>query len=268
MAYVPEELARFIVEKRITIWYSVPSALILMMERGSLLERSAPNLRAVLFAGEPFPTVHLRRLMRGWPGPRYLNLYGPTETNVCTFHEVAEKDLESDAPVPIGRACSGDHVWARKADDSPAAVGEEGELMVSGPTVMLGYWGAAPQGERPYATGDIVRLREDGNYIYIGRRDQMVKLRGYRVELGDVEAALASHPAVREVAVAVAGTGAEARLRAFVVAQEPPSLLQLKQWCSQRLPRYMIIDEAVVISDLPRTRNGKIDRKRLETEGT
>jgi amino acid adenylation domain-containing protein len=270
MSYVPRRLVDFILQESITIWYSVPSALILMMEQGRLLEVQAIPLRAILFAGEPFPIKHLRRLFERWPSVRFLNLYGPTETNVCTFYEVTEIRKDRTKPVPIGRACSGDQVWAVKEEGTEVKPGEEGELMVSGPTVLLGYWGRPPHGDRPYATGDIVRLQEDGNYMYIGRRDHMVKVRGHRIELGDIESALGEHAQIHEAAVIVSGSGVEARLIAFIVstANVPPTLLDIKRHCAERLPRYMIVDDVRFIPALPRTRNGKVDRLKLTQAAT
>ena len=267
MSYVPRKLVDFILNEKITIWYSVPSALILMMEQGRLLDVEKVPLRIIIFAGEPFPIKHLRRLFEHWSSPsiRYLNLYGPTETNVCTFYEVKEIDAERTKPVPIGRACSGDQVWAVKSDGTRANYSEEGELLVSGPTVLLGYWGRPPHGDKPYPTGDIVKLQEDGNYEYIGRRDHMVKVRGHRIELGDIEAALDENADIQEVAVVVSGSGVDARLVAFIVSKTdtPPTLLEIKRHCAERLPRYMIVDDVHVISALPRTRNGKVNRLKL-----
>ncbi|SRR5579884_703929 len=263
MSYLPKRLVDFLCEEQPTIWYSVPSVLMLMMEQGGLLEREIPSLRAILFAGEPFSIKHLRLLYEHWSSARFLNLYGPTETNVCTFYEVTEIQKDWKKPVPIGRACSGDQVWAQKEDGTLALPGEEGELMVTGPTVMLGYWGKPGHGDTPYATGDLVRLQEDGNYVYIGRRDHMVKVRGYRIEPGDIEAALEEHIAIREAVVLVDGVGIEARLAAFVVCPDEkasPSLLEIKRHCAERLPRYMIIDVLHVLHTMPRTRNGKADR--------
>ncbi|MDC0721158.1 amino acid adenylation domain-containing protein [Nannocystis bainbridge] len=264
LSYAPRRLVEFVREHAISVWYSVPSALALMMEVGELSAAAAPTLRAILFAGEPFPIKPLRRLRAGFPAARLFNLYGPTETNVCTYHEVTTLADDRSAPVPIGRACSGDEVWAVRADGERAGPGEEGELIVAGPTVMLGYWGQPPQ-RGPYATGDIVRGDDAGEYTYIGRRDHMVKIRGHRVELGDIEAALLQHPDIREVAVAVRGAGIDARLHAFVVAPPPAelSLLGLKRHCAERLPRYMIVDDFTPVTALPRTGNGKVDRLAL-----
>jgi len=268
MSYAPRRLVNLIRQKKITIWYSVPSVLILMMEQGGLLDEQSIPLRAIVFAGEPFPIKHLKRLYERWPAVRYLNFYGPTETNVCTFYEVKGIEDGRSKPVPIGRECSGDRVWAIKNDGTEIKPGEEGELMVSGPTVMLGYWGRSPHGDKPYPTGDIVRLEKDGNYEYIGRQDHMVKVRGHRLELGEIEAALGEHPVIHEVAVVVSGSDMNTRLIAFIACNgnEHPTFLDIKRHCAERLPRYMIVDDVIFLDELPRTRNGKVDRLNLKRD--
>ena len=155
------------------------------------------------------------------PTPRYFNLYGPTETNVCTYYEVPPRDSpEGTDTFPIGGSAS--HLRGRVVDERRrrrAARASEGELCVAGPSVMQGYWGLpeqngarvlrrAPTGRRWYRTGDIVTEDAGGGYRYHGRRDRMVKRRGYRVELGEIEAALYRHPDIREAAV-VARAGRE-----------------------------------------------------------
>jgi amino acid adenylation domain-containing protein len=265
MAYLPTRLVEYLVLEAITIWYSVPSVLILMMEEGGMFELNRGSLRALLFAGEAFPIKHLRLLYEHFPGVRFLNLYGPTETNVCTFYEVLALS-QDETSIPIGRPCSGDAVWIRKEDGSCAGVEQEGELMVEGPTVMRGYWGKPAQDGLPYATGDLVRQRADGNYVYLGRRDQMVKLRGYRIEIGDIERSLEHLDGVQEVAVVVIGEGLQARLISFLVLKkgEKLSLLDVKRHCAAHLPRYMIVDAIRILPALPRTRNGKVDRLLLQ----
>jgi amino acid adenylation domain-containing protein len=268
LAYAPRRLVELLHEQRISVWYSVPSALTLMIREGGLLDGPAPTaLRALLFAGEPFPIAQVRRLAE-WTGARLLNLYGPTETNVCTYHQVGPADLERDRPAPIGVAASGDTVWAVRPDGGHAGVGEEGELWVDGPTVMLGYWGREPQ-QGPYPTGDLVRVLPGGVFDYVGRRDLMVKIHGYRVELGDVESALAAHPDVEEAAVVATGVGIDVRLEAFVVpvAGRAPGVLTLKRHSAERLPPYMIADRIHLVAGLPRTGNGKVDRVALARHG-
>lgn len=263
ISFVAAKLVEFVRGERIAIWYSVPSALMLM-ERAGLLEDPPPALRAVLFAGEPFPVEPLRRLRRALPDARLLNLYGPTETNVCSAYEVGEIDDGADRPVPIGRACCGDSLWIEDEEGDRLPVGARGELVVAGPTVMLGYWDAPPQ-RGPYRTGDLAERISADCYRYIGRRDAMVKVRGHRVELGEVEAVIASHEDVLEVAVVVLGEGLESRLVAAVVARPgtAPTLLEVKRWCASRLPRYMIVHGLRLLAGLPRSRNGKVDRREL-----
>jgi acyl-coenzyme A synthetase/AMP-(fatty) acid ligase len=220
----------------------------------------------VLFAGEPFPIRYVRSLA-DWTQARLLNLYGPTETNVCTFHEVRPADLERDRPVPIGKACSGDKVWAARPDGSLAGPGDEGELLVDGPTVMRGYWGKPPQAG-PYATGDIVRVRPDGSFDYVGRNDHMVKVRGHRVELGEVEAVLNAHADITEAVALTIGEGLDARLLAVVTPSpgRDPGILGVKRHCAQRLPAYMIPDEIRFAAELPRTASGKVDHLALAAD--
>lgn len=262
MGRSPRALAGLVRDAGITIWYSVPSALMLMLREGGLDAEPAPSgLRAVLFAGEPFPIAYVRR-MRAWTPARLLNLYGPTETNVCTFHEVGDADLASDAPVPIGRACSGDELAVVGGDGSPVADGGTGELHVRGPSVMLGYAGQPPH-RGAYATGDIVRRRPDGALDYLGRRDHQVKVRGHRIELGEVESAIGAHPAVAEVAVVVVGAAVEARMIACVAGDPPPGSIAVRRACAERLPSWMVVDGVLALAALPRTANGKVDRAAL-----
>lgn len=260
LAYSPKRLVEFLRQERISIWYSVPSVLILMQRDGGLLDQPAPaQLRALLFAGEPFPIGYVRQLAE-WTNARLLNLYGPTETNVCTYHEVRPADLRRNVPVPIGKACSGDRVWARKPDGTMANRGEEGELLVSGPTVFLGYWGQ-PLHEGPYATGDRVRILPDGSFDYLGRGDDMVKVRGHRIELGEVTAALHTHPEVAEAAVAVVGQGLDRRLAAFVIRSPGSAFgsVALRRHLARQLPPHMIPDDVCFVEQLPRNARGKID---------
>jgi len=245
---------------RITVWYSVPSALVLMLENGGLAERGAPTLRTVFFAGEVFPMRHLRAAMAAVPRARFWNLFGPTETNVCLAHDLGAIPGPDVAAIPIGRAACGDTVSIAGPDGLPEG-GEVGELLVDGPTVMLGYWdgGRATPAPRPYPTGDLVSRRPDGELMHHGRRDHLVKIHGFRVELGEVEAALLRHPAVREaIAVAV-----DQRLAAVAVPSDPAlSVLELKRHCTSNLPQYMVPAEVRLVQSLPRTSSGKVDRVR------
>ncbi len=274
----PVRLAALISEKRITSWYSTPSILSLLTQYGKPEQYDYSALRTVLFAGEVFPIKHLRALKNLLPKPRYYNLYGPTETNVCTFYEIpAHIPEERTQPFPIGKACSHlqTKVVAEPGQEVPA--GQEGELVVSGPGVTQGYWNLPERtanaflgdssGQRWYKTGDIVVEEADGNYTFIGRRDRMVKKRGYRVELGEIEAGLYRHPAVKEAAViALSNEENGVRIKAFLSCKEAekrPSLIELKRFCVENLPLYMVPDIFSFQEGLPKTSTDKINYQKL-----
>jgi amino acid adenylation domain-containing protein len=272
LSVFPVMLARFIAERGITVWYSVPSVLTALVLRGELSSTPLPALRAVIFAGEVFPTKYLGRLMELVPHARYLNFYGPTETNVCTWYEARSADLAAEA-LPIGRPLPEVSALVLREDGSEAAEGEQGELVIGGPTVMHGYWGdpersaralSVRDGERWYRTGDLVSRRADGELLFAGRRDMQVKTRGYRVELGEVEAALSAIEDVVEAAVvAVPDETITNRLKAFVVAGDGADAAALARLCAKRLPRHMIPDEIELRPELPKLSTGKIDRRAL-----
>ena len=230
----------------------------------------------MLFAGEVFPVKHLRALTKFWSHPKYFNLYGPTETNVCTYYELPSiiPDDRTD-PFPIGFDCSGDRSLVVD-DERPVSFGDEGELLVSGGSVMLGYWNLPErtadsfftdhQGVQWYKTGDVVRASVTDGYIFIGRRDRMVKRRGYRVELGEIEAALYRHPLVTEAAViSVPDEENGVLIKSFLslIGEKRPSLVEMKRFCTEQLPAYMIPDRFTFSDSLPKTSTDKIDYQRL-----
>jgi amino acid adenylation domain-containing protein len=280
-ATFPVQLAKLIERERITIWYSVPSVLTLLVLYGNLAIHDLSCLRAIIFAGEVFPVKYLRQLMAVLPQTRYLNWYGPTETNVCTSYEVPPLHSERTAPIPIGKACANTEVFAvNSAGEKVTTPGESGELYVSGPSLMQGYWGRPEQTakvltrnpfqphfhELVYKTGDIVTLDVDGNYIYLGREDGMIKTRGYRVELGEIETVLYGHPAIKEVAVLpVPDDVLSNRLRAVISSYEGVELTreEVLAFCNQQLPHYMVPDVIEFRESLPKTSTGKTDRIRL-----
>lgn len=272
----PGRLAALIAEERLTVWYSAPSILSVLAEHGDLPSRDCSALRLVLFAGEVFPVKHLRRLQRQLPHPRYFNLYGPTETNVCTFHEIPPHIPDDRVdPYPIGKTCA--QLESRVVDENGADVsrGDEGELVISGPNVMQGYWGLPEQtanafladgAHRWYRTGDIVVEASDGTLTYRGRRDRMIKKRGYRVELGEIEVCLYRHPDVREAAVVARSLEEGVQVAAYVSTKSGNriSMIALKQFCAERLPLYMVPDTFGFLPDLPKTSTDKVDYQRLK----
>jgi amino acid adenylation domain-containing protein len=267
----PRELARFIATNRLTVWYSTPSILTLLLQYGQLEACDASSLRLVLFAGEVFPVKHLREVQRRWPAPAYYNLYGPTETNVCTFARIPSGIPDDrDTPYPIGFLCSHCRGLVLDGEGREVAVGEEGLLYISGPSVFAGYWNRPVEnaaafldrgGARWYNTGDVVRWTEEG-FIYVGRQDRMVKRRGYRIELGEIERALYLHAQVREAAVvSTPDADSGVSIVAFLSCRDAanPSIIELKTFCATKLPAYMSPDRFVFQDRLPRTSTDKVD---------
>jgi amino acid adenylation domain-containing protein len=283
IAVFPQRLAALMESQGLTVWYSVPSALVYLLLHGDLGTRDLDRLRLVLFAGEVFPMKYLRQLADVLPRAELYNLYGPTETNVCTYHRVDRWRLAGQERLPIGRACANTETLALDPDGGVIGPGEIGELYVRGPSVTPGYWGDPAKtqralvpntlqphlGERLYRTGDLVTPDEHGEYLFLGRRDSQVKSRGYRIELGDIEAALYAHPSVAEAAVIAVPDGeVGSRLRGFVALKPGESLTAgaLQAHCGGLLPRYMVPESIELRPELPKTSTGKTDRTRLAAE--
>jgi amino acid adenylation domain-containing protein len=279
----PANLSKLIQDERISVWYSVPFALIQLLLRGGIETRDMSALRWVLFAGEPFPTKHLRQLMATLPQPRYSNLYGPTETNVCTYYHVPPLPEESDESIPIGQPCANAEALVVDADNRPVASDEVGELLIRGPLVMRGYWGRPDLSEKGffrrqsfdhyedtfYRTGDLVQLDPDGNFKYLGRKDRQIKTRGYRVELDEIEIALLSHEGVQEAAVYPIPDGEGSNLIEAAVILRSEIALEtsaLLDHVAGRLPPYAVPAKINIVADFPRTSTGKINRRKLQSQ--
>jgi amino acid adenylation domain-containing protein len=279
----PMRLAGAIAAERISIWYSTPSILSLLANYGKLDKHDYSALRMVFFAGEVFPIPQYKTLARYWTRPRYFNLYGPTETNVCTWYEVPREQgaIDKMATFPIGKICTPNAGKVVDEQGNEVAIGEPGELLVCGPNVMNGYWNLPEQnarafqiddvGNRWYRTGDIVIEDYELGYRYVSRRDRMVKRRGYRVELGEIEVALMRHPNLREAAVvSLPDPESGVRVCAYVACKVGKTLskIDLKMHAARTLPPYMIPDTFTVLGCLPRTSTDKIDYQNLKTSGS
>jgi acyl-coenzyme A synthetase/AMP-(fatty) acid ligase len=275
---LPASLSALLERERVTVWYSVPTALVQLSLRGELEARDLGAMRWVLFAGEVFPGKHLQRIVRQVPTARFSHVYGSTEVNVCTFYHLPPPEGLTGA-LPIGRPCATTSTLVVDAALGPVADGETGELLVRGSTVMSGYWDdpgrnarvlvrlPAPGGfdEVYFRTGDRVRRLEDGNLAFVARDDRQVKVRGYRVELEEVETALLSLAPIEEASVFTVpdGEGSSA-IRAAVVAgdgeaDERTLLASLKRV----LPPHAVPERIAVLGTLPRTPTGKVDGNAL-----
>lgn len=271
----PQELAAFIAGHRLTVWYSTPSILSLLAQFGALRQHDCSTLRIVFFAGEVFPLKHLRSIVETWPQAVFFNLYGPTETNVCTFARIPRTiPADRTEPYPIGFVCP--HCAGMVLDPiggTEVPRGEEGLLHIAGLSLFQGYWNRPDEGlfferdgRRWYNTGDVVCETPDVGFVYRGRLDRMVKRRGYRIELAEIERGLYQNERIREAAaIALPDTSAGVRIIAYVASQpgDRPSIIELKTFCSRSLPSYMSPDVFVFVDALPRTSTNKIDYQRL-----
>ncbi len=271
----PASLAELIEQERITVWYSVTTALVELASRGDLQQRDLDSLRLVIFGGEVFPPDHLNALMQILPRARFSNIYGPAECNGCTyFHVPSLPNAYRERPVPIGKPIADATLLI--VDENGEST-DEGELLVHARTNMQGYWDDPEKTAAAFETrdengksirylktGDLVRKGEDGNLEYLGRRDRQIKLRGFRIELDGVEAVLGRHPAVVECAVWVAAD--ETCLWAAAVPGPDESEIDsrtLTRYLGQHLPAYAVPRKVHLVEEMPRTGSGKISRLAL-----
>ncbi len=272
----------FINKHELTVWFSVPSVVAQMRKRNSLVPGSLSTLRWSLFCGEPLPVPSAEAWQAAAPNSTVENLYGPTELTVACFVQrwfSAAFAASAQDVVPIGRPFDGLGALIVNEELKPVANGESGELCVSGPQTSPGYW-LAPQKtaerfvdlpvsnyekRRFYRTGDRVRCGADGEYTFLGRTDFQVKVLGYRVELGEIEAVLRRDAGISE-AVALGwpiADGVAQGVIAFVMGsnvQEKHLLLE----ASRKLPHYMVPQRLIVLEEMPKNANGKVDRNELQ----
>lgn len=267
LSLFPGQLMKFMEEKELTIWNSVPSVMVHLSIAGLPKSGRLPKLKKIFFNGEGFPTKFLAEWMKTYPEKEFVNMYGPTETTIqCTFYRIPEPPKDLTKLVPIGKACRNVEIFD-----------VDGELYVAGLGVGAGYWKNPektaeafidyPGKGRVYKTGDLVRKLADGNYEFIGRKDNQVKVRGNRIELGDVDSALYSLPYVNEaasLAVPDKDTGGN-KLIAFVDLKIKHDEAQIKKDLSEKVPHYMVPDE-IIERKLPKTSTGKIDRVKLKID--
>lgn len=276
----PDYLAQTIAEHRVTVVQFVPSLLAMVVAQHCAPALQQAQLRHVLVGGEALPAALAQRT-REFTGAQVHNVYGPTETTVdITDHEVDDNDTVS---VPIGAPVWNTRLYVLDERLHPVAAGITGELYVAGAQVARGYvaqqglsarlFVADPfhgPGQRMYRTGDLVRWRacsdsRASELEYVGRNDFQVKLRGQRVELGEIEAVLAAQPGVERAAAALAATRNGDRLVGYVVADPdtPVDPTTIRSAAREFLAAYMVPDAVIVLDQFPTTASGKLDRRAL-----
>ncbi|MGH3406806.1 MAG: AMP-binding protein [Streptosporangiaceae bacterium] len=265
-------LCRFIVKTGVTVWYSVPSALLRVSGAESLPLLQGSALRQVIFAGEEIPVGPLRGLWHNLPPScRVANWYGPTETNVCTFHDLTTPDLDGGDAIPIGRPCPYASTSLVAEDGAVMSDGAAGELLVASDTLMSGYWklpdatsrvfSTGPAGRVYYATGDLVSRDDANGLVFRGRVDRLLKVRGHRVQPEEVEHVLEQRAEIGEAAVVKHRRG-DIDVLAAVVSAAGGEALEYDAvigHCRRFLPPYMVPDVILSVGELPRGPRGKAD---------
>ena len=276
----PANLSQLMEKERLTIWYSVPLALTQMLLRGLLEARKMDSLRWVLFGGEPFPPKHLRSLMQLWDKATFSNVYGPAEVNQCTYYHLLQLPNE-DISIPIGYVWNNTEVLIVDESDVEVNDGDIGELLVRSATMMKGYWGKPELTQKAYfrreklpnieeifyRTGDLVWRNRYGQLIFGGRKDRQIKIRGYRVELDEIESVLISHSYIIETAVYyLKNEEEESFIEAIVVLSElgRETEANIKKFLGAKLPAYSVPRRIYFSDSIPRTSAGKIDYKKLK----
>ncbi|HEV7508303.1 MAG TPA: amino acid adenylation domain-containing protein [Thermoanaerobaculia bacterium] len=269
-------LVSLIARHKVTMVSTVPSMLASLDALGDRL----PRLRLLLIGGEALTTSDVAGLLARSGELRIVNGYGLTETAICsTIYDVEPADLAAGRQPPIGKPLPNQRTYVLDRHLEPRPIGCAGELYVAGTGVARGYAGRPDltaarflpdpfaTGGRMYRTGDLAAVRADGNLVYLGRGDQQVKLRGFRIELAEIESVLAHLPGVKTAAVLVRQDDGEPRLVGYVVPWEGatavPSVAELLRGLRERLPDYMVPAALVFLDELPRTVNGKLDTARL-----
>ena len=278
---LPQKMVQFMREARLTQWFSVPSALNLMLKYDVLAQDDLPELKRLLWCGEAMPVPTLMHCMRRLPHASFTNLYGPTEATIASsYYTVPHCPAHERAEVPIGLACPGEELLVLDNALQPCAAGETGDLYIGGAGLSPGYWrdedktrnaffvrpGGKAQ-ERIYKTGDLARRGEDGLVYFLGRADTQIKSRGYRIELGEIEAAASATGALAECAVvAIPTEGFEAHAICCAYTARPGSGLttvELREQLKALLPSYMLPSRWQALSALPKNANGKTDKPAL-----
>jgi D-alanine--poly(phosphoribitol) ligase subunit 1 len=275
----PKQLYRALASSGVTTWVSTPSFARMCLVEEKFAEAMLPRVRRFLFCGETLAPQTAAQLLARFSQAQVWNMYGPTEATVATTSiQIDHSILQKYSPLPVGRVMPGTQILMVDQNCHELPANERGEIVIAGPNVSPGYVGQPDltahaffgyRGVRAYKTGDLGGFR-DGLLFFEGRIDEQIKLSGYRIELGDVEANLRMLPTVRDVVVIpVIKNGAAQSVTAFVLlgARHEPSDFNLahslRTQLSKHLPAYMLPRKFVFLDAFPVTANGKVDRAAL-----
>ena len=274
----PQKLFDFMQEEKISIIFWVPTVMISVANSGILEEKKLDALKLILFAGEVMPIKQLNQWIQSYPQCKFVNMYGPTEATDIVLYYVVDRKFEPSETLPIGIPCANMKAVILNEKNEQCKKGEQGELCISGSGIALGYWNSpeitskafiqnplnTKYYEKLYRTGDLVYEAEDGNIMFLGRADSQIKLRGNRIELGDIEAAAAAVDGVKN---ACAMFNAEAEeIILFLETDENIIQRKFNMELKKYIPAYMVPQKIISMPDFPHTPSGKIDRQKLKKE--
>ena len=273
-------LVKWLAEREITTFFCVPSVLTMLLRSRRLKPDSFPNIRHLICAGEVLPRDILAEWMELYPHIQFTNMYGPTEITVdCSYHIQHEKPHKDMLSIPIGKARSNMELFVRtETGELSQAIGAQGELLVRGTSVAYGYLSDPERTQKAfiqnplnrffhdplYCTGDLVRIDDNADFLFLGRADDQIKYLGYRIELGEIEASLVGIDGVHEGVVVFNNSSneSEREIGALVSLEDGFDLDSLRTALLKRLPGYMVPTRMKIMrDDFPRTPNGKYDRK-------
>lgn len=274
----PEKLFDFMDEEKISIIFWVPTVMISVANSGILSQKKLDALKLILFAGEVMPIKQLNEWIKAYPECKFVNMYGPTEATDIVLYYVVDRDYEVNETLPIGIPCANMKAIILNEDGKQCKKGEQGELCIGGSGISMGYWNSpeitnkafiqnplnTKYQDRIYRTGDLVYEAEDGNIMFIGRADSQIKLRGNRIELGDIEAAASAQNDIKNCCAMFNAEKEEIILFLETDAQivQRKFNLELKKY----IPAYMVPQKIISMSAFPHTPSGKIDRQTLKKE--
>ena len=276
----PSRITEIIEQRSITIWKGVSSLLAYIAKLHALDHRRINTLKKIIFSGENLPTKYLIEWMKTYPKKEFYNAYGPTEcTGISTCYKIEQVPLDTNARIPIGKACANSEIFSLHDGGLLAQVGEVAELHIRGASVGHGYWNDIERtrqffvrnplngrfDEIVYRTGDLVKQLADGNYVFYGRKDFQIKHMGHRIELGEIEYALQGVERVKDAAVIVTEEPGNdyGQIVAFIEIDERADVDEIRECLKDRLPQYMMPTKISIVPQIRRFENGKVDRQAL-----
>ncbi len=272
----PEKLFDFLDDEKISVIFWVPTVMISVANSGVLAKKKLESLELILFAGEVMPIKQLNEWIVAYPDAKFVNMYGPTEATDIVLYYVVDREFDPGQTLPIGVPCANMKALILNEKNELCRQGETGELCIGGTGISTGYWNAPHLTEkafiqnplnnkyrdRLYRTGDLVYEADDGNIMFIGRADSQIKLRGNRIELGDIEAAAASMDDIKNCCALFSHDTEEIYL--FLETDAQITQRKFNMELKKQLPAYMIPQKTVSMPEFPHTPSGKIDRQLLK----